>query len=95
MSGGEVPEGCSGHIWGQGGQMLKRSPLRPLWPYRGLGRPDTQNEALKPISGGGERDSPLTDVKGTVEITTLPLVRNATRLRQQAVEAKSPPGRFV
>jgi len=40
----------------------------------------TQNETLKPTSGGGERDSPLTDVKGTVGITTPPPVRNATRL---------------
>ena len=53
----------------------KEARSGPLCPYRGLGRPDTQNEALKPISGGGERDSPLADVlTGTAGLWQVALV---------------------
>ena len=73
---------CLGHgrqglaISGAGAaRCSKEARSGPLWPYRGLGRPDTQNEALKPISGGGAKDPPLADVlTGTAGLWQVALV---------------------
>ena len=43
------PEACSGHIWGQGAEVLEINLSRPLWLYQEPGYPGTQNDALKPI----------------------------------------------